>query len=212
MQRQLLTLSGLAAVIVLVVAFGIGGDTPGSGDAAASVKAFYVDHGSAQRAGAFLIMIAVPLLVFFATAVRSVLVENGDAATRIWANIFFAGAAIASSGLLLGASLGFALASSPEDLSGSSIQALNAFSEETWPAFTAGIGVLLLGAAGAMIPLPTGLRWLGWAALVLGIVTFTPLGFIGFVGAGLWIVLTSVAIAMRLRTPQTTPRAPLAIS
>lgn len=212
MQRQLLTLSGLAAVIVIVIAFGISGDSPGADQAAASVKAFYVDNDSAQKAGAYLLALAVPLLVFFAAGVRSVLIELGGAAGRIWANIFFAGAVITASGLLVVVSLALALSNSPEDLSGSSIQALNAFSEETWPMFTGGIGVLLLGAAGAMIPLAAGLRWLGWAALLLGVVIFTPLGFVAFIGAGLWIVLTSVAIAMRLRSPQATPRSPLAVS
>ena len=74
------------------------------------------------------------------------------------------------------------------------MQAMNAVSEQTWPAFTGGLGVLLLGAAGAMIPIRSGLRWLGWAALVLGVLIFTPAGFIGFAGGGLWIVLTSVAL------------------
>jgi hypothetical protein len=210
MQRQLLTLSGLAAVIVLVIAFGVGGDTPGSGDGAAEIKAFYVDHGSAQQVGGFLLMLAVPLLIFFAAGVRSVLVESSGSA--IWANVFFAGAAITACGLLLTASLSLALANSPEDLSGSAIQALNALSEESWPAFTGGIGVLLLGAAGSMIPLPGGLRWLGWAALVLGVVIFTPIGFVAFIASGLWIVLTSVAFAMRLRTPERNLGSPLTTS
>jgi hypothetical protein len=118
---------------------------------------------------------------------------------------------ITGGGLLLTASLQLALASSPKDLSVTTLQALNALSSETWPAFTGGIGVLLLGAAGAMIPIRSGLRWLGWAALPLGVLIFTPVGFLAFAGSGLWIVLTSVAMTMRLRAPRAARREPVAI-
>ena len=59
---------------------------------------------------------------------------------------------------------------------------------------------MLLGAAGAMIPAASGLRWFGWSALVLGVLIFTPVGFFAFLGAGIWIALASVAMTMRLRT------------
>jgi hypothetical protein len=201
--RQLLTLSGLAAVILIVVGFGVSGDSPSSGDSAASIKAFYVDHSSSQQLGAFILMIAAPFLIIFAAALRSALADAVPGMRSLWGNVLFAGATIAAAGFLLAAVLQLALANSPKDLGGPAVQALNALSSETWPAFTGGIGVMLLGAAGGMIPLATGLRWLGWAALVLGIVIFTPIGFAGFAGAGLWIVLASVALTMQLRSSKT---------
>jgi hypothetical protein len=197
--RQLLTLSGLAAVILIAAGFGVSGDAPSSGDSAASIKAFYVDHSTGQQLGGFILMIAAPFLIIFAAALRSTLVDSIPGMRSLWGNVLFAGATIASAGFLLAAVLQLTLANSPKDLGGPAVQALNALSSETWPAFTAGIGVMLLGAAGGMIPLATGLRWLGWAALVLGVVIFTPLGFVGFAGSGLWIVLASVALTMQLR-------------
>ena len=56
---------------------------------------------------------------------------------------------------------------------------------------------MLLGGAGAMIPLSGALRVLGWIALLLGIATFTPAGFIGFVGSGVWIIAVSLVLFMR---------------
>ena len=47
---------------------------------------------------------------------------------------------------------------------------------------------------------------------MLGIVIFTPLGFVAFAGSGLWVVLTSVALTMRARAPQAALREPLATS
>jgi hypothetical protein len=209
-QRQLLTLSGIASVILLVLAFGVSGDSPGTSESGAQLRAFYVDHSSGQRTGAYLLMIAVPLLIFFAAAVRSALVDAGAGEARLWGNIFFTGAVVCGAGLLLAACLQLALATAPKHIGGDALQALNALSSESYPAFTGGLGVLMLGAAGAMIPIQSGLRWLGWVALVLGIVIFTPLGFFGFAGAGLWIVLTSVAMTMRLRAPRAAGRVPVA--
>jgi hypothetical protein len=210
--RQLLTLSGLAAVILIAVGFGVSGDAPGTGDSAASIKAFYVDHTSGQQVGGYLLMIAVPFLLLFAATVRSSLAGPGDGGGSIWGNIVLAGGAIAGAGFLLVACLQLALASSPKAFDGAAIQALNAVASYGWVGFTGGIGVLLLGAAGAMIPLASGLRWLGWAALLLGVVIFTPAGFVAFAGSGLWVVLTSVALTMRARSPQRAMRERIATS
>jgi hypothetical protein len=197
--RQLLTLSGLAAVVLIAFAFGVSGDSPSSSGSAASIKAFYVDHDTGQHLGAFILMIATALLILFAATLRSALVDADPGTRSLWGNVLFAGATIAAAGFLLAAVLQFTLSDSPENLSGPAAQALNALSSETWPAFTGGIGVMLIGAAGGMIPLASGLRWLGWSALVLGVVIFTPVGFVGFAGAGLWMVLASVALTMQQR-------------
>jgi alpha-glucoside transport system permease protein len=62
-QRQLLSLGGLASVDLLLAAFAVSGDAPGTGESGAAIRAFYVEHGTDQQIGAFLLMI-VPLIVF----------------------------------------------------------------------------------------------------------------------------------------------------
>ena len=146
--RKLLTLSGVVAVILLMVAFAVSGDSPSSSADAATAKAFYVDHTSGQQLGAYLLMIAVPFLVLFAGAARASLFESSDGRSSLWGDTMLAGSAIAGAGFLVTACLSLALAHSPKDLDGPAIQALNAFSSYTWPAFTAGVAVLMLGAAG----------------------------------------------------------------
>ncbi|HEY3613405.1 MAG TPA: hypothetical protein VGK92_06855 [Gaiellales bacterium] len=83
-------------------------------------------------------------------------------------------------------------------------------SGDSWPAFTGGIDVLLLGSAGGMIPQAGGLRWLGWAGLVAGVLIFTPLGFAGFAASGLWVVLASVALTMQQRAAKPALARPVA--
>jgi hypothetical protein len=45
--------------------------------------------------------------------------------------------------------------------------------------------------------LPT---WLGWAGIIIFIVSFTPAGFIGFGLAGIWIIVVSVLLYLRDET------------
>jgi hypothetical protein len=52
---------------------------------------------------------------------------------------------------------------------------------------------MMLGATGAILKAGAALpRWLGWAALVLFIVQFTPAGFIAFGLTGIWIIVASI--------------------
>ena len=198
--RQLLTLSGLASVILLVIAFvGFSQSTPETSESGAAIKQFYVDHGSRQQLAAWIVALAVPFLIVFASTLRAKLIESTGGERTIWHDIFLGGALIAAAGFFFSVCLTFALSEAPEDLSGSTMQALNAIDSEAWVGFTGGIGVMLLGAAGAMLPARSGMRWLGWIALVLGVLIFTPVGFFAFLGAGLWIALASVALTMQER-------------
>ena len=62
-------------------------------------------------------------------------------------------------------------------------------------------GIIALAVAGATLSLGALPRWLGWTALVLGVVMFIPppAGFIAFALMGLWIV--AVSIVMRRPEP-----------
>jgi hypothetical protein len=42
-------------------------------------------------------------------------------------------------------------------------------------------------------------RWLGWVALVIAVTTSTPIGFVGFIGGALWVLVVSIVLALQLR-------------
>ena len=53
-------------------------------------------------------------------------------------------------------------------------------------------------ATGLSVVLHGGLpKWLGWIAVLFGVVGLTPVGFIGFLGGAVWIVVVSVLLARR---------------
>ena len=88
------------------------------------------------------------------------------------------------------------------DISETALQALNALDGNTWIAMTSGVGVLLLGSAGAL--LSTGSqRVLGWSALVLGVALFLPfVDFLAIIPSALWVVVASIVIARGRETDE----------
>ena len=40
-------------------------------------------------------------------------------------------------------------------------------------------------------------KWLGWVGIVLFVISFTPVGFIGFALGGLWIIIVSILLYVR---------------
>lgn len=119
-------------------------------------------------------------------------------ARRLWSALFFGGGIVTVGGFLFAASTHLALADGAHHgVDPVALQALNALDADNYLAFSVGMGILLVGAAGAMIPLQGSMKWLGWIALVLGILSFTPAGFIGFVGGGVWIAVVSIVLFVR---------------
>ena len=90
-------------MILLVIAFaGLSQSTPERRcDGGAAIKAFYVDHSSRQEAAAYLVALAVPFLIFFASRrARDADRVGPAAASTIWHNIFLGGALVAAAGFL----------------------------------------------------------------------------------------------------------------
>ena len=66
---------------------------------------------------------------------------------------------------------------------------------------------MLLLSSGLSIALYGSLpRWLGWVAILLGVVGLTPIGFVAFLGGGLWILVVSVLLTLRARALTQPPR------
>ena len=80
-------------------------------------------------------------------------------------------------------------------MSGQALQALNALDNWSFIPFSAGIAVLVLATALTIIRaggvLPARFGWLG---LVIGILGLSPLGFFGFIAAGLWLLALSIML------------------
>jgi hypothetical protein len=190
-----LPLSGIAFVVVALVAIvGLGGNTPDPDASADKVASFYDAHNGRQSAAAFLLAVAVAFLAIFGTQLAARFSPNA------WTRLLTVGTAAASAVLLLTALIHFALADAADKgVAGDAIRALNIVDSDGWLAWNAGLGVMMLGAGGAILAsvrvLP---RLLGWAAAVFGVALFIPFAdFIALLLTLIWMLVTSFILWRR---------------
>jgi hypothetical protein len=192
---RLAPLAGVVFVALTVLAFlGLGGNTPDIDSSPQEVAAFFNAHSGREESAASLLAIAVVFLVFFGGSLRAALRPLGRTSDG-WSNVAFGGVLVASAGFLVAAAVRLALAEAADKhVPPAAVQALNALDNAAFLPFASGLGIMLLGAAGAMIGMAGKMRGLGWAALIIGIVVFTPVGELGFFASGIWIILASFAL------------------
>ena len=195
MSTRLAPLAGVVFVVLTVLAFvGLGGDTPDIDSSPQEVAAFFSAHSGREEGAASLLAIAVVFLVFFGASLCTALRPPGRGSDG-WSKVAFGGVLVASAGFLVAAAVRLAIAEAADKhVPAAAVQALNALDNAAFLPFASGLGIMLLGAAGAMIGMAGVMRGLGWAALIIAIVLFTPLGELGFFASGIWIILASFAL------------------
>jgi hypothetical protein len=70
----------------------------------------------------------------------------------------------------------------------------------------AGLGVLVLAGGLAAVRHGGLPNWLGWVGIVIGVVMFTPAGFIAFLASGVWVAIASILLTLGRQRAQPTPR------
>jgi hypothetical protein len=200
-------LTGVAFIIVAIISIVImGGEPPGADDPAREIVDHYVDNKDSIEISAFVGLLATGLLVFFAAYLRKVLSATEGAGGFLSA-LVLTGAAILALGLTIDGMISVAIAESAEDIEPSSVQTLQALWDNDWLPIALGMMVFFLS-SGLAIVLHGGLpKWLGWIAILFGVLGFTPIFFVGFLGGSLWILVVSIMLAMQAR-----PLAPTAPS
>jgi hypothetical protein len=195
-QRDARALSGALAVVLVLVSFlALGGDTP-DGDASANkVVRFYSAHETREVIAGVVLGLAAVVLIFFCAVVRDRLehVAQGSSALP---NFAFGAGIVASGGFMTAGAIHFALADYANDIQPVAAQALNALDSDFFLPFAIGTVALVLGIS--LIAIRTGMlaSWLGWIGVLLFIVSFTPVGFVGFGLAGIWLIAVSILLYM----------------
>jgi hypothetical protein len=121
--------------------------------------------------------------------------------------VVFGGAILAAVGAASFASFNFALADAADEetFEPAAAQALNILNGDFFFPIAVGFAAFFI-AAGITILRTGGLaRWLGWIALVIGIVAATPVGWFAFLVGLAWILAVSVMLAMRDDREETAP-------
>jgi hypothetical protein len=192
---QLLPLSGAASVVLIVVSFLIAGEPPDVDDAPGELLDYYTDD-SLQWGAALLALGSLFFLVFSATlasVLRAAVRDIGSTAAKV----SFAGGIVFTVGLTIFSGLAFTAGEVADDVEIGTLQTLNALEMNMFFTVAVGTAAFLLGSGIGVLKTGVLPRWMGWVAIVLGVLAITPVGFAAFIGLGIWTLVASVMLAMR---------------
>ena len=199
-------LTGVAFVVLVIVAVLVGGEPPDADSPVQEIVDFYRDNEDSIVAGALLEGFAAALLIFFAGVLRKVLRE-AEGEGGVLSLVSFAGAVVLAVGAAFDGTISIALADKADAIDPAAVQALQALWDNDFLPLALGAGVLLFASGLSIVRHGALPKWLGWAAMLFGVISLTPIGFAGFIGGGVWILVVSVLLTLRFRTPNASPQA-----
>jgi len=195
-------LTGILFLVILIVSVVVAGEPPDpTEDAASEVVEFYADNDSEVMVSSALFTLAGVLFVAFAAAIRRELREAGGDDDTI-PTLALAGAIIFAVGAATSSTLGFAAADlvDEETISEETINTINAISWDFFFPFAAGLLLFFLATGIGIVRTGALPKWLGWIAIVIGVVALTPIGFGAALAGAVWVLITSIVIGLRGRT------------
>jgi hypothetical protein len=194
--KRWVSYGGLLFVALVVVAVFVAPNPAGSNATAAKVLSNYHRHQGAYYVSAYLIVAAVIVGLAYFWYLREYLTKVP--ANRRLMTIAYAGAVVFGVSGTVGAGLNFALADASHraNVTGVTMQTLNILNNDLSVTIAAAGTAAFLLATGLAIVRNGGLpRWLGWVALVFGVISAS--GIVGPVGVGLWVLAASITVLVR---------------
>jgi hypothetical protein len=207
--RRWLALGGIASALFFIVSFVTGGNEPNDHASAARVISFYRDHRGANIVSALAGALASVLLVLFAVRLRELL-QGGDRNDSLLPNAAFGGALILAVAVLGAASITFALVRAGHYRLPGPAQTLNLLSQDSIFVLAGGLSVLFLATGIATVRKPVLPRWLGWVAIVIGVLAIAgPLVLLAAPLSVLWLLVVTILVSTRkdlrdIDVPETT--------
>jgi hypothetical protein len=184
--------------------------TPDPKASGASVIAYYQAHGSDSKTADFIFIFAFIFFLFFAGSLRAHLRRSQEALSAL----VLVAATLLVAGLGIFSGIDLSLSDQPSRLTPAAAQALNLLNNDMFFLIIAGGCVFGISAGlailrGAALP-----KWLGWLAIVIGIVSATPAGFFAFLAAMIWSLIVGILLYVRGGpvTAAPAPSAPAATS
>jgi hypothetical protein len=203
-------LTGVLFAVITLVAIFSGGETPNTDASPIKVLSYYTVHRSKVETSAVLFAVAFLFVVFWAGALSGFLRRTGGADGL--ASLVVAGGVLMAVGATVLASIEFGLAHEIHRVGPQTAQTLNILDNVLFLPLVIGgcifglaSGLAILG--GADLP-----SWLGWVAIVLGIVAaIPPIGFIALLVLVLWTLVVSILIFLRSAEGEPSRAAPAAV-
>jgi hypothetical protein len=197
-KEWLVPLTGILFAVLLIISFIVQGDLKDASHSATEVKQWYVDNKDAAQVSAFIGAVAAGVLIFYGGYLRKVF----DGAGPMLSILPLIGLTVVAVGGAIDGLILFATADRAKDLPPESVRTLQALWDNDFlPLF---VGTLVFNWAVGFAVLRSGAlpKWMGWAGIVFGVLSLAgPIGFIGAIGAGLWVIVSSIMLSLRARGP-----------
>jgi hypothetical protein len=200
-REWLVPLTGILFAVLLIVSFIVQGEPKGADNSANEVRQWYVDNKDAVQVSAFIGTVAAGVLIFYGGYLRKVFAAAGP----MLAVLPLIGLTVVAVGGAIDGFILFATAERAKDLPPESVRTLETlYDNDFLPLF---LGTLVFNWAAGLAVLRSGAlpRWMGWAGIVFGVISLLgPIGFIGALGAALWIIVSSILLSLRARSGSAT--------
>jgi hypothetical protein len=187
-------LTGVLVVILVALGLILPGEPPGADSSAQDIVSHYTDSKDSVMAGAIMLGFAALFLLFFAGSLR-VALRRAEGDPGACSAVALAGAAVFAVGIAIDATISTALAEAVDDLEPSAVQGLQALWDNDYVPILVGQMVFLIASGISIVRHRTLPVWLGWAAIVIGVVS--PVEVVGIPAVLVWILIVSVTLAMR---------------
>jgi hypothetical protein len=188
-------LTGIGFVLLVIVAVIVGGETPDANDGLVKVVNYWKDNQDQAIASAIIAAISSVFLLWFAGVLRAVLAVAEGAPARL-ANTAFGGAIVGAIGWLLLIGFTFVAADTADDVAPQVTQTFSVLQADFFFPLAGGFAVFLLASGLAVVRTAALPSWLGWSALVLGVLCVTPAGFFAILAMLIWVAIVSVMLFM----------------
>jgi len=200
--QRFLPLAGILFGILLALALWLTSKEPSDTASAKQVFAYWSDHGGGKMwLSIFGLELAAVLLLTFGAALRGA-IRSGEGALATYSSLVFGGAILAAMGFattsILPAAAGRAAADkAAEPGARTAVFAIEQLRSWDWLMWTPGLTVMMVAAGLGGLRTRALPRSLSWAAVVLGVAFFTPLGFFAFFILPLWMIVTGIVLYRR---------------
>jgi hypothetical protein len=202
-REWLVPLTGVAFIVLGIISFVIGGEPESADEPVREVVDYYVDNKDSIQIAAFVGLAASLLLIFFGAYLRKVLQAAGPEGEML-SLVSFLGLVVVGIGFAIDTTISFALAEAADDIDPVAVQALQALWDNDFLPIALGLLMFLWATGLSVIRSGVLPKWLGWVMILLGILGFTPIGFVAFIGSAILVLVLSILLSVRARsTPAT---------
>jgi hypothetical protein len=192
----------VALVVVILILIGQGQDA--TDKTAQEIVNHYQDNNTKESIGSILIAFASVFILYFGGWLRRML-RDAEGPDGVLSTVVFGAAVVFSAGAAIGGSIHLALADLADDIDPIAMQAINGIDFDLFFFFPVGLGTMILATGISAVRHGSLPKWLAWVSVVVGVLFFSPVFWVDFVAAPLWILIVSIIGISRATRSEAAP-------